>query len=622
METAEREEQASGASISIKRSKKSKGKAASRQTTLTASCKSSIELTKPSPFAEFIDPKMPEYNANPKAARPRAKKKTVESNAPKQSSRGKKSASQVSDEKPASEKMNFSDYPVSLAKRRAKTSTAGDSKTHKLNFKKTASNATPSPPIQCTKRAINPKKYASSDDNITIEDDSELASKKATKRTRTTKSESLSFRTVKVTKATASKISKAPPKKIMSKKPRIVLRKTTSLANARPKIEDDKPAKKAQPKPSSLDSTDDEAPPTKKQAVDKPKRKTFMLEHDSLDEFIPSPLKKPKTTKSKPPPAKAVAVKPRKKAKSQKKIVMKKSATKKSRTGPTHDEILADNSDTEEEVLPLGKRVAAPVKPAPSKMDSTDDKALPTKKQAVDKPKRKTFILEHDFSDDFTPSPPKKPKTTKSKPPLAKAVAAKPRKKARSQKKIVMKKSATKKSRTGPTHDEILVDNSEEVLPLGKRVATPVKPAPSKMDSTDDKALPTKKQAVDKPKRKTFMLEHDSSGEFTPLPLKKPKTTKSKPPPAKAVAVKPRKKAKSQKEIVMKKSATKKSRTGPTHDEILADNSDTEEEVLPLGKRVAAPVKPAPSKTAATAKPKAKVCIFTSMHVSYLLNTV
>ena len=62
----ELEEEVSGAKIAVKR-KKTKGKTTGRQTKLTSEgSSSSIKFTRPSAFAETIDPAVPEFNAEPK----------------------------------------------------------------------------------------------------------------------------------------------------------------------------------------------------------------------------------------------------------------------------------------------------------------------------------------------------------------------------------------------------------------------------------------------------------------------------------------------------------------------------------------------------------------------------
>lgn len=67
MEAAERDEEEAGAKITVKKKKAGKGKSSFRQTKLAAGGeKNSLEVTKPSPFAEGIDPVIPEFNANPK----------------------------------------------------------------------------------------------------------------------------------------------------------------------------------------------------------------------------------------------------------------------------------------------------------------------------------------------------------------------------------------------------------------------------------------------------------------------------------------------------------------------------------------------------------------------------
>lgn len=67
MESLEREEEEAGAKITVKKKKTAKGKSSFRQTKLASGGeKNSLEVTKPSPFAETIEPSIPEFNANPK----------------------------------------------------------------------------------------------------------------------------------------------------------------------------------------------------------------------------------------------------------------------------------------------------------------------------------------------------------------------------------------------------------------------------------------------------------------------------------------------------------------------------------------------------------------------------
>lgn len=69
METLEREEEEAGAKITVKKKKAAKGKTSFRQTKIASGGeKNSLEVTKPSPFAESIEPTIPEFNANPKKA--------------------------------------------------------------------------------------------------------------------------------------------------------------------------------------------------------------------------------------------------------------------------------------------------------------------------------------------------------------------------------------------------------------------------------------------------------------------------------------------------------------------------------------------------------------------------
>lgn len=73
VEQREREEEAAGARISVKR-RKGKGKSSGRQTKLTSdsveSSSNSLKVTKPSPFAESVEPSVPEFNAQPKTKKP------------------------------------------------------------------------------------------------------------------------------------------------------------------------------------------------------------------------------------------------------------------------------------------------------------------------------------------------------------------------------------------------------------------------------------------------------------------------------------------------------------------------------------------------------------------------
>lgn len=66
VEAVERSEEAEGSKIAIKSTKK-KGKSSGRQTKLPIG-QNSLKHTKPSPFAEKIDPIIPAFNANPKKA--------------------------------------------------------------------------------------------------------------------------------------------------------------------------------------------------------------------------------------------------------------------------------------------------------------------------------------------------------------------------------------------------------------------------------------------------------------------------------------------------------------------------------------------------------------------------
>ena len=75
-----RKEEEEGAKIAIKKAVKVKGKTSGRQTKLPVTGKNNLQHTKPSHFAEAIDPLIPEYNANPKkptAVRTKKRKEEV-----------------------------------------------------------------------------------------------------------------------------------------------------------------------------------------------------------------------------------------------------------------------------------------------------------------------------------------------------------------------------------------------------------------------------------------------------------------------------------------------------------------------------------------------------------------
>lgn len=87
VEQQERADEAAGATITVKR-KKGKGKSTGRQTKLTSSGSTSsggnsLKVTKPSAFAEMVEPSIPEFNAQPKKTaakglgRGRVKKETT-----------------------------------------------------------------------------------------------------------------------------------------------------------------------------------------------------------------------------------------------------------------------------------------------------------------------------------------------------------------------------------------------------------------------------------------------------------------------------------------------------------------------------------------------------------------
>ncbi len=69
VEQREREEEAAGAKIAVKK-KKGKGKSSGRQAKLTSDgaelSSNSLKITRPSPFAETIEPTIPEFNSQPK----------------------------------------------------------------------------------------------------------------------------------------------------------------------------------------------------------------------------------------------------------------------------------------------------------------------------------------------------------------------------------------------------------------------------------------------------------------------------------------------------------------------------------------------------------------------------
>ncbi len=205
-------------------------------------------MTKPSPFAEFIEPKIPDYNANPKASKPRAKKEPVEAKASKPSARGKVSVEKTAP-KPTIDSDN--DELISLAERMAKSTKTGKSDTtqSKLNFQKITSSKdsdiilsdndsdamiVDTPPLQRDKRTVARKKYdfdeSEDEKEVSImEDDSEedfMLPKKPAKKASAKKTQKSSDSVSTKADKSISKASKAPQKTV-SKKPQLILKKTT-----------------------------------------------------------------------------------------------------------------------------------------------------------------------------------------------------------------------------------------------------------------------------------------------------------------------------------------------------------------------------------------------------------
>ena len=429
LETVEHVEQAQGASISVKRSKKSKGKSSGRQTTLTtAGNKNSLEVTKPSPFAEAMLPRIPEFNANPKVSKPRAKK---EPKPEKESGKGKKT-SVVSDtpEKSVDEKakdLGFSSEDenveeISLAERIAKKSKAKKAvKQSTLTFKAALKETVDSdsdedvadmdtvpPPVQREKRAMKRTNYAepqgndqSSDSDVIIEEedsDDDFQIPRKTSKTgigKSKSSESVGGRK----KPPSAGGGKGKAKSAIAKEPEVIVDESPEEPAEAEVV---KLTKKSKAKPSSLDSSESDLspPPAKKKATEKPKdtKRTISEVDGSDDDFFTvhtkkRAMEKPKASKAKEPakkpakPRKTQATKTKKDS-SQKtllEVAVSKVAAKKTKVAPTLDEMLEEGSDDEEEVVPLSKRLAGTKKSAPSKAAT----------KPATKPKSKVFCYMH-----------------------------------------------------------------------------------------------------------------------------------------------------------------------------------------------------------------------------------
>ena len=102
----ERNEEAAGAMISIKKPK-SKGKTLGRQTKLPGAGKNSLKQTKPSPFAETVNPVIPEFNANPK--KPGTKKPKSDDKVSNTKDKAREKAEKIEAAKLISDSFNFSD---------------------------------------------------------------------------------------------------------------------------------------------------------------------------------------------------------------------------------------------------------------------------------------------------------------------------------------------------------------------------------------------------------------------------------------------------------------------------------------------------------------------------------
>ena len=134
-----------GATITVKK-RKGKGKSTGRQTKLTGttSTGNSLKITKPSPFAETVEPTIPEFNAQPKKAsgkgpgRPKVKKEK-ETSLTSEPTKPGQSPEKLAAAKAVKDAFGLSDDetpPASLSERLAAKKPSGKQTTLKFPKKK------------------------------------------------------------------------------------------------------------------------------------------------------------------------------------------------------------------------------------------------------------------------------------------------------------------------------------------------------------------------------------------------------------------------------------------------------------------------------------------------------
>ena len=126
-----------GATITVKK-RKGKGKSTGRQTKLTggsASAGNSLKVTKPSAFAEMVEPSIPEFNAQPKKTTGRGGRAKKETTLSSEATKSGVSPEKVAAAKAVKDAFDLSDDetpPPSLSERLAAAKLAGKQTTLKF----------------------------------------------------------------------------------------------------------------------------------------------------------------------------------------------------------------------------------------------------------------------------------------------------------------------------------------------------------------------------------------------------------------------------------------------------------------------------------------------------------
>ena len=142
MEQLELQEEVAGAMITVKK-RKGKGKTTGRQTKLTSGAgasSNSLKITRPSPFAEAIDPVVPDFNAEPKkGSSGRGRGKPMKVKAEKDTKEGIKTTEKMAAAKAVKDAFGLSDDetpPPSLYERlKAKPARQSVLKLEKIQMK-------------------------------------------------------------------------------------------------------------------------------------------------------------------------------------------------------------------------------------------------------------------------------------------------------------------------------------------------------------------------------------------------------------------------------------------------------------------------------------------------------